>query len=376
MTNAKVLNAPEINLIKCLTNRLPWNIAKSILSSLGFTLAHGKEKTLVKVLSDFEEIKNKKPQGFAKILKEINEILFTQFLYGDKCIYSISISGSDMDALKNSIKKDWAANHSLTNVHDIILTDAKVKAKSKNKLDLFYYSADKNQAIVLFSTIREQIIKENIAPSSVPGYSNYDEIIAKTKIKKQCFDSCLLDFNKNVINIMIDISGDASPAESLFPKSVVLRKLSEYAGYDFSYNEKDFFPVIEPICDQNKPPYNQIVYKVFDISFHTNEGTSHKERKSDASKDLRNDIFNKAGIKAVGKIGIYRVGIRVERTNAALQLYDNLELVIPGTLRRFLSGSKITPVNNGGKTSPVTYAIIRNCITRDDFETLTKLIIA
>ncbi|MDW9214412.1 hypothetical protein SE957_04370 [Escherichia coli] len=85
-----------------------------------------------------------------------------------------------------------------------------------------------------------------------------------------------------------------------------------------------------------------------------------------SKKDLRDDIFNQEGIKAVGQIGLYKIGIKISRVNVLLSLDDDLELIIPGSLRRYLGGSSSTSVN---------YAIINNCLGRDDFERLMSLIV-
>lgn len=360
------LSNQECGLIAFLVRRFPWNIARPIVSSLGLDTGHGKEKTLEKVLDAMNDMKLSKPKKFQEVIDKINELLFSQFLYGDKALYSIEADESILSTIKENLESDWHKKEQGKKVSDILIDTDELSKKKKNVLDLIYYSNYKSQSLVLFSTVREQTIKELLSPSEVVGYKDYDEIIAKKKIKKQCFDSLIIDFKKNKIYILVDISGGVSASESIFPKSVILRKLFNYAEAEFAAVEKDFFSLIEPICEQVTAPYDKLDYRVFDLSFHTREGTSHKEKKSDSSKDLRDDIFNVAGIKASGKIGLYRIGIRIERTNPSLQLYDNLELLIPGTLRRYLSA---------GKTSPVTYAIINNCITRDDFETITKFIL-
>lgn len=360
------LTSQELALLTCLVRRFPWNIARPLISSLGLDTGHGKEKTLEKILSVMDELKSQKPNKFQTVIDQVNSLLFSQFLYGDKALYSISVDAKVLQILKTGLEGDWSAKNQAVKILDILIDDRALKSKKKNSLDLIYYSSVGHQSLALFSTVREQTIKEVLPPSNVPGFSDYDEIIAKKKIKKQCFDSLIIDFQNNKINILIDISGGVSASDSLFPKSVILRQLFHYAGAQFSSTEKDFFTLIEPICEQKTLPYKSLNYRVFDLSFHTKEGTSHKERKSDSSKDLRDDVFNVAGIKASGKIGVYRIGIRIERSNPNLHLYDNLELLIPGTLRRYLSA---------GKTSPVTYAIINNCITRNDFEAVTKFIL-
>lgn len=356
----------EIVLIRCLLNRFPWNVVRPIISSLGLSSGHGKEKTIDKILTAMDDLKSSKPQKFARTIDKINDLLFSQFLYGDKALYSISVDDADLKIIKINIEKEWLGKKQKNKISDVLIDESSLSKTQKNELELLHYSNNKTQSLILFSSVRDQLIRETLPPSTVPGFKDYDEIIAKKKIKKQCFDSCMIDFVSKKINIMIDLSGGISASDSLFPKSVVLRKFSDYLGRNLDYSEKDFFSLIEPICEQTLAPYNSLDYRVFDLSFHTREGTSHKEKKSDSSKDLRDDIFNVAGIKASGKIGLYRIGIRIERSNPDLQLYDNLELLIPGTLRRYLSG---------GKTSPVTYAIINNCITRSDFETLTKFIL-
>ncbi|MEB5993651.1 hypothetical protein MXL79_10835 [Serratia ureilytica] len=368
MTSSIALTESEKNIVDCLTNRLPWSIARPLILSLGFITGLGKEKTLEKVYASLEALKSNDKIKFDKKILQIKELAFSQFLYGDKAIFSISCGQSDVAKIVDGFEKSWNNNKLKLGIDEVILNEKKIGKVKNNELEVIHFSIENDMAMVLFTTVRTQVIKEKVVPAQVPGYEQYDEIIAKTKIKTQCFDACTIDIKNNRINILIDISGNVSSSESLFPKSVMIRKISDYIGGNLKYTEKDFFPLIDPICSQSNRPFIDVDYKVFDLSFHTVEGTSHKERKSDDAKDLRDDLFNKAGIKAVGgSIGLYRIGIRVSRKNKELNLFDNVELLIPGTLRRYLGGSKNAPVN---------YAIIKNCITRSDFETLTNLLMA
>ncbi|WP_337029289.1 hypothetical protein [Pantoea agglomerans] len=361
----QVLTASELTLLENLMNRLNWHVTKPILSSLGFSLGRGKDATFDKVLSELSELKIHKPQSFLKTITEIQELMLGQVTYGEKALFNLSVTPQVMASISSSLQTEWASLQHATSIEDILLDNTQVAAKQKNQPELVNFSNDTQSGIALFTSIREQIIKEKIPPASVPQYQGYDEIIAKRKEKRQCFDIFLLDYVNNKINILIDTSGNALGESVLFSKSVMVNKLYGYAGTQFQPSEKDFFPLIQPIFDQVSAPYLGSNYKVFELSFLTPEGTTHQEKKKDASKDLRHDLFNLEGIKAVGQIGLYRIGIRIGRLIPSLQLDDNIELIIPGTLRRFLGGSG---------TAQVNYAIINNCVSRDDFESLMQLL--
>ena len=365
-TTQPSLSDIEIKSLNCLFNRVSWPIVKPILSSLGFSLGRGKDATFNKVAEQLIEIRDADRVKFDSMLKKINDLLFSQFFYGDKAIFSLSIDNVTMTHLSSAIKTEWAKTTIPSHVSSYILSEQQLSSIAKNNPKLIFSSSDNTQLIALFSSVREQIIKEKVPPQSIPQYKNYDEIVAKKKVKRQCFDVCILDLQKNIINILIDAPKNVVGETITFSKSVIVQKLYDYIGRQFSSTEKDFFPLIDKIFEQNTPPFNTSDYQAFELSFYTPEGTTHQEKKKEAKKDLRDDIFNQEGIKAVGQIGLYKIGIKISRVNVLLTLDDDLELIIPGTLRRYLGGSGATPVN---------YAIINNCLGRNDFERLMNLIV-
>lgn len=361
-----VLSEAEMKSILTLITRFPWNVAKPVISALGLARGKGRDATHGKILEELAELKEKNLDKFNEIIKSINNLIFSQLVYGDKAFFSMKVDSQIISSLTKFIKFEWDVSEHPSDVSDVILSENEIKVCGKNKLELVHYSEDNNQVLVLFSSVREQKVRERISPKSLPQYSAYDEIIATKKEKRQCFDVCIFDKINSSISILIDAGVNTIGENVLFAKSTVVRELYNFIGAEFESKERDFFSLIEPIFKQNQAPYSNLNYKVFELSFLTPEGTTHKERKNDATKDLRQDIFNQEGIKAVGNIGLYRIGIRVERSNPLLQLADNVELTIPGTLRRYLGGSSGSPVN---------FAILSKCISRDDFETLTKLIL-
>ncbi|MGL5005787.1 MAG: hypothetical protein ACRC53_00125 [Plesiomonas sp.] len=360
------LSEMEMKSVSTLVSRFPWNVARPIISALGFQGGKGKEATQEKIVEGLVKLKAINKTKFDTNVSKINDLILGQIIYGDKALFSFSVDAAIINKTLNSILNKWAATTKPTVISQIIMTDKEVDAAKKNNLTLSYCADDSNQCLVIFSSVREQKIREKLLPSSVPGYSDYDEIVATKKEKRQCFDVCIFDKTNARIHLLVDAINGIVSENVLFTKSSVIRELYDFYGNQFSVKEKDFFNLIEPIFEQNKPPFTTASYKVFDLSFVTPEGTTHKEKKNDPSMDLRNDIFNKEGIKAVGNIGLYRIGIRVEREDASLNLDDNVELVIPGSLRRYNAGSSGDAVN---------YAILSKCISRKDFEALTKLIL-
>ncbi|MGL4338067.1 MAG: hypothetical protein ACRCST_14330 [Turicibacter sp.] len=365
--NASIkLSEMEMKSVSTLVSRFPWNVARPIISALGFQGGKGKEATQEKIVEELVKLKEINKAKFDASVSKINDLILGQIIYGDKALFSFSVDAAIISKTLDSILNKWAATTKPAVISQIIMTDKEVDAAKKNNLALSYCADDSNQCLVIFSSVREQKIREKILPSSVPGYGDYDEIVATKKQKRQCFDVCIFDKSNARIHLLVDAINGVVSENVLFAKSSVIRELYDFHGNQFSVKEKDFFNLIEPIFEQNKPPFTTASYKVFDLSFVTPEGTTHKEKKSDPSMDLRDDIFNKEGIKAVGNIGLYRIGIRVEREDASLNLDDNVELVIPGSLRRYNAGSSGDAVN---------YAILSKCISRKDFEDLTKLIL-
>ncbi|UTO03307.1 hypothetical protein [Serratia nematodiphila] len=361
-----VLSPSELKTILTLTDRFTWSIARPIVASLGLPTGKGREATNEKILESLLDLKQKDKNKFDDIISRVNYIILGQMVYGEKAIFSLAVDNGIIKALDQRFSFQGNIMTHPVSLSETILDDAQLQSSVKNKPELVNYATSNSQSVIVFSSVRELIVREKIPPSALAQYKQFDEIIAKRKEKRQCFDVCILDHATNNIHILIDTNGNIVGDNVTFAKSNIVRELYDTIGVNFKSNEKDFYPLIEPIFNQNSLPYSNLSYKVYDLAFLTNEGTTHKEKKNVATKDLRDDIFNKEGIKAVGNIGLYRIGIRVDRNNPKLQLADNVELIIPGTLRRHLGGSGCSPVN---------YAILSKCISKEDFETLTKLIL-
>ncbi|HIC9116615.1 TPA: hypothetical protein ACW9LW_002223 [Klebsiella pneumoniae] len=361
-----VLSESELKSILTLTERFTWSVARPIIASLGLPTGRGREATNEKILESLIDLKSKDKKKFDGIMENVSDLVFGQVVYGEKAIFSLSVDNGVIKTLNDRFSLQWNSMNQAISLVDTILDNIQLQSAVKNQPKLINYSIQNSQSILVFSSVRELVIREIIPPAALAQYKHFDEIIAKRKEKRQCFDVCIMDFASNKIHILIDTNGNVVGDNVTFAKSSIIRELYNKAGYEFKSSEKDFYPLIEPIFKQDVLPYSKLNYKVFDLSFLTSEGTTHKEKKNVATKDLRDDLFNKEGIKAVGSIGLYRIGIRVERNNPKLQLADNVELIIPGTLRRHLGGSGCSPVN---------YAILSKCISKGDFETLTKLIL-
>jgi len=359
-----ILSDSELKSILTLTERLSWNVARPIVGSLGLPTGKGREATNEKILDALVELKKVDKGKFDKTIDTINDVLDGQIMFGEKALFSISVGKDVVDALQKKYEAKWKAIAQPQNLSETLLDDVQVNSSQKNQPTLVFHSQSNSISIILFSSIREQVIREKLPLQTLPQLNGYDEVIAKRKEKKQCYDVCI--FSNDKIHILIDTGGNAISDSILFSKGNIVSELYQEFGKNFKSTEKDFYPLIDPLFQQVALPFSNIDYKVFDLSFLTNEGTTHKEKKNTANKDLRDDLFNKEGIKAVGQIGLYRIGIRVGRNNPQLQLADNIELVIPGTLRRHLGGSSV---------SPVSYALLSKCICKDDFETLAKLIL-
>lgn len=359
-----VLSETELKTILTLTERLSWNVARPIVGALGLPTGKGREATNEKVLESLIELKKIDKIKFDKTLQTVNSVLDGQIMFGEKALFSLTADQKLVESLGKKLSVIWNAAPKTGNLSDTLLDESQVNALTKNEPKIVFCSFGNNVCTILFSSIREQVVREKIPVQTLPQYQNYDEIIAKKKEKKQCYDVCILAGDK--IHILIDSGGNAIGESILFSKGNIVSELYKINGANFKAVEKDFYPLIEPIFNQSTAPYSNLSYKIFDLSFLTNEGTTHKEKKNTANKDLRDDLFNKEGIKAVGNIGLYRIGIRVDRNNPRLQLADNIELIIPGTLRRHLGGSGV---------APVSYALLSKCICKEDFETLTKLIL-
>ena len=85
---------------------------------------------------------------------------------------------------------------------------------------------------------------------------------------------------------------------------------------------------------------------------------THHEKMRSLQKDLRDEVFHKAGLGEVKSIDVFRIAVRKNKLIKEIP-YES-ELYLPGTVRMM----------NGALSSPLKHAVISNCIYGNDYREL------
>lgn len=203
-----------------------------------------------------------------------------------------------------------------------------------NNYDYYTYQTQKlseHQKLYQFSTTREINVRETISIENLREdfADDYQELIGIKKTKLNCYDFVLLDFNKNLIIIGIDLAEILGANEVNISHINFLNYLKKSLNINIHQNQKvDLFPKIKDFYNLPKNDTNGVI----EIYFMTDEGTAHHETARGNTKDLRTATYHSSGVQ-----GLRRIQSLNEMLNADISAYritskfyrnDNSELQI------------------------------------------------
>lgn len=116
--------------------------------------------------------------------------------------------------------------------------------------------------------------------------------------------------------------------------------------------KENFFHVIHALYHESSDRTCELGFCVEDVI--------HGETVRAGDRDLRSEVFHKAGVESVDSMDVFRIAVRKERT-IDKGTYE-IELYIPGSVS--MSGD--------GSTSFLQYCIISNCLRKVDYNYFIK----
>lgn len=158
-----------------------------------------------------------------------------------------------------------------------------------------------HQKMFQFGTIREINVRENLSVESLKDniVEDYQELIGIKKTKLRCYDFVLLDFQRKIMVIGVDLAqilgaNEVNIANINFTN--FLKKELRIKSFD---NQRiDLFPKIKYFYDLPKNTDNGVI----EIYFMTDEGTAHHETARGKTKDLRTATYHSSGVQGLKKI--------------------------------------------------------------------------
>lgn len=344
-------------LIKTVCERMPWKVLQVALKSVKLPVSKGTEATLDKLLN-------------LVTLRQINDVLERQLFnlycdylkFGDKTVRFDSASTESIQFIVDNVDKmqlDISPNDINFPFRD---SDSDCKLSSKYKLvqldnteeHIYFY-------FVSLKSLTEKIVLDsNYLQSINASFSlplDLFNITANQRKEKRYYDIVCVNKRTGVVDYRLDTASGLSTddLESSFRDlktyfATKIQSLEQTNAVQLSFVRKNLFPFIPAL-------YLESDDRVCELGFQVGSVTHH-ERMRVSNKDLRDEIFHKAGKKEVDSIDVFRIAVRkLNKINH--QTYES-EVYLPGTIK-LMSGSSI---------SKLDHAIFSNCLNENDYNYL------
>lgn len=303
------------------------NIVNDIISFID--LASEREIPLNQIQAIFKDTCNLSARNFSGLKRRLQDISNLETLN--------RLKDSLQNFVDNHVKFD---DKMITFASDINLSDFKKKLENAFN-DTFEpvqyaYAIDKvvqlseHQRLYQFVTIREINVRESLNVNSLKEdiVEDYQELIGIKKTKLRCYDFVLLDFEKNMIVVGVDLAQILGTNESNIANLNFTNFLKKELRIEIKESQKiDLFPKIKDFYNLPKNDNNGVI----EIYFMTDEGTAHHETARGNTKDLRTATYHSSGVQGLKKIRslnemlnaditVYRITTKFYQADSDLQI--------------------------------------------------------
>ncbi|EMS8797296.1 hypothetical protein ACTLKO_004626 [Enterobacter ludwigii] len=353
------LSEQEQSAIFLFAMRGNWEFIRDFLKhhSLDNLMSNSRRATYEKLNISFNELKDKNKAAFELVFKEIKDYALSILTISNKAIYSINLQQKDIDALLNSINSDPQDN-----ALDIVDRSEDFSGQKRNSCWIDY----ENCKVCFFPSVKEANKKTSLDPKKHPGMEGFDSLYGYELVKNQYIDCLLLTHDKAFM--LVDVIDDDSHEYCKQSYDILLPKIKlEILKHTqiSSISTKDIFNSIGLICVQDTAPYNKANYSVHEINFITPELSRYTAKKSPNKPDIRNDTFNKDGLKNnIQSLIFYKVSFNIDKTHPIVGFKYKVIVSIPGTYSKAAHAK--------GKTD---YFLSTNFLSMSDFRTIEPLIL-
>nr|WP_313423832.1 hypothetical protein [Moraxella sp.] len=300
-----------------------YDIADDIINLID--LASEREIPLSQVQAIFKDACNLSARNFSGLKKRLQDISKIETLS--------RLKDSLENFVGNHIKFD---DKMITLASDVNLSDFKQKLENVFNSTFepvqYAYSTykveqlSKHQRLYQFTTIREINVRESLNVNSLKEdiVEDYQELIGIKKTKLRCYDFVLLDFEKNVIVVGVDLAQILGANEANIANLNFNNFLKKELGIEITELQKiDLFPKIKDFYNLPKNNDNGVI----EIYFMTDEGTAHHETARGNTKDLRTATYHSSGVQGLKNIKslneILNADITVYRITSKFYQVDN-----------------------------------------------------
>lgn len=344
---------PVESLLAAMRSRMPWETAQRALMSADLPRGRGWDQTIAKLLErdwSVEEVAE-----LARLYKE-------HLLCGEKSVSFYNLSPANMGKLRDAVAKAEIEPGTLTDTYPFPIEQDALEASKPSKPVLVAVEKDDDAIAVIFSSIRQVIIREEIPVDALPeetakALSNFSEVIGLKKVKIQSFEVLWVPHEGNLVTVLVDCP-KGLPQEGVgFIHTCLQEKIGNLFGKGLFDAPINLFPLIEALY-KDKTQGN-----VVELAFGTTTASIKHEKMRRSGTCLRAEIYHKAGMEALnGEIEPFRISI--EWPCQLGNVVTTPELSLNGR-------SEMTLATN----PTLTAGIVRKCMGRLDFDTVRSKVL-
>jgi hypothetical protein len=337
--------------------RVPWSAGKPFIKTAGIDPSSGWSQTIARLSS--WDLAGKKYNVALSSVKQ----LFQMHLYvGEKLVLWFNVDKDQIAAfhqlltqLRPQITTTYSSSFPLPVSSEVL------SANQEHQPELTAIEDTPDYIAVIYCSKRsfnkrEELIPTRFTKEDRTWLAQYQQVVGYKKVEFQAYDVILLNKTTGLLEFRIDAPEGLSQDDSRTCRNAVTEKFYDSLAQAASgtlppMTELNFFPAIEKMYKAANEG------SVFELYFTATTGSNNFGKMRNKEKDLRTEAFHQAGATKVG-ITPYRLGIMWHQTGRIF----HPELHLPGSLKLFALG----------KVQPLRSAFVRNCITFDDYDLVSR----
>ena len=181
----------------------------------------------------------------------------------------------------------------------------------------------------------------------------YDEVYAVRRGLTQAFDRLIFDASKGRAELHIDMCCPLNTEELTHIAEKYREKVNEFAD---AYGVEGFLQGPKNLFSKIEDFYNTTDGTVISLGHATGTKSVKEERMRQRNLDLRTELFHEHGIKAIKSTDAFAIKKGWKARDGHVP-----SIQIPG---HFSMAGAVEPI--------VSYAVLENCMTQNDFNSLVK----
>lgn len=328
-------------------SRVPWDVAKRILSQCEIPKGHGWEKTL-------ERLDGRAPE-FEAHADDLAEALEEHYICGEKLTRFYELKPKTTSDIRSVLASAKPPKNDFSNSYPALIDQEQIESSYPQKHTLAAIKKNDDGIAAIFASSRAIYVREHIDTNDFPEeiastLSGYDEVMGVKLIKYQAMDTVWVPHHGNFVDIRVDFPRGMHHDQALVAIERTREAFHQVCGGSALTEPVNLFPLIDLFYKSSGEG------NVVEMAFGTTTASLKREKMRRSKTDLRKEIYHQGGKKALKTpIEPYRLSVE----------YDvRLGATISAPEISFNGNSRMT-----GSANPILQdVVIRKCIGITDYE--------